>query len=107
MSGPIPEVRFPHPQGMHRRPEMRSYTLLALLIAFSIAFPTSFAGDASPVLPSRVSVASVDISDPDANVVIEVAGAEAFDSILAIADSMAVRVTFSSQMTGIVTLEGR
>ncbi|OGS55370.1 MAG: hypothetical protein A3K60_07310 [Euryarchaeota archaeon RBG_19FT_COMBO_56_21] len=85
---------------------MRSYTLLALLIAFSIAFPTSSAGNGSPGASPGASVAAVDISDPAANVVIEVASAEAFDSILAIADSMGVRVTFSSQMTGIVTLEG-
>ena len=85
---------------------MRPYTVLAMLIAFSIASPISFSGASSAEDSSEAAGGPLEISDPDANVVIEIAGSEAFEYALGVASRLGIQILFSSRATGIITLEG-
>ena len=58
--------------------------------------------------PSLVaSAAAVDISDESANIVIEFSDSSAFQKVVAIANSNGAKIQFSSEETGILTLESK
>ena len=79
----------------------RSISLAILLILTSSLLPTAQSASEG----SSTSVAKVDISEADANIVVAVTDNVAFNEIVNLAKAKGARIAFSSEETGILSIE--
>src|SRR4030067_512431 len=101
---PLSLAALAGPLRAFRRSFMRSTMLLTVLAAFIVlaaGAPQQAAPRAEGLLPA--AVASVDLSGPDAAIVVEVSS-EAWSEVMSLADSGGAGITFASEPTGILVL---
>jgi subtilisin family serine protease len=88
-----------------RRYLMRIIVFISILVTIAIMVAGIPKTDAADVAPAKKAVtATMNITDAGANVVIEVAGQDAFQRVNDLASSLGIAVPFSSIETGILTL---